>query len=837
MPKVSVFANAFDTVPTPMEWGGDLDGLYKFLGDGVHIEGEDKEQVPAFCAAIFPPGTTRRLKKLVIECSIGILDLDDCSWDQFEKMDKFLRRRNIASIVYSSWSFEESKPKFRIVMPLSRPVGAKQWLEFWKKMNKFFFNLSDPQTKDPCRIFFFPSRPSTSTTEPFFYKIDGNLLDVDVILQQELDIGKVEERAREEGDMLPVLTLEELKEYVAKLRRKTSPALKEVAKKIDLALEGKVMAKEGSRDDTVIRVVATLADVFHDRDPESVASFFKTSLEAMELNAPGSPSLEKFIERFEHFSEKALARKQEQARERREEQAKKISIALPGRGAEPYTEAELQAFGDMHKKWIIQTAKGDSFYLFLDGSYTSSFGKGSVLPAAEVYLAPAISAGVTLHVLDPFGQPQPKSLSTLISEYGQVASKVVVDLTAKVSRYDEENKTFYEATCPLRNLEPEYNPLVDLWLQAFADANLDDPWNEADPQNKNFHKLCDWISVITFLERPCSAAYVEATPDAGKSLLASGLARLWTLGGPTKFRDAIANFNDSVPRCPFIFGDEVLPTALKDAGTGEIREFIQNTNRKLSRKFEPLADMVGATRLFLAANNKNLIDMAGSNESLTVHDIEAITQRFFYFKAGPMAGEVLREMGGYPGVNPIFIEGDGIAKHALWLKQTRGEKIFASGQRFMIAGGANDLARSLSIHSGLRGSICHVLAHCLAKPNPHLNTPDGSIRTENGQLYTTAAGLLEAWKTVHGENVKLPSVNRINQALQGLSMGETTLDKKRYMIVSTLFLRAWVEEVMFFQWSDVEKVLLGGDNKPTGNSANVVDFHKVKAQRHAQQAP
>ena len=100
---------------------------------------------------------------------------------------------------------------------------------------------------------------------------------------------------------------------------------------------------------------------------------------------------------------------------------------------------------------------------------------------------------------------------------------------------------------------------------------------------------------MTLLTEPCAALYLDGGAGVGKTLLADGLARLWTTNGPTELAGVVGSFNDALLSCPLVFADEVLPDVLKRTeGTGELRKLIQARTLPLNRKFKAAAQVRGS---------------------------------------------------------------------------------------------------------------------------------------------------------------------------------------------------------------------------------------------------
>lgn len=805
MPFISYFNNAKDNIPKQLAWET-LDDLISIVGQ--HQEIKNKVMAPAICGADFAPA--RRLKKYVTEVSVACLDVDDQDWNGIEKVVNKIEKHQFQCIAYTTYSHSLEQPKFRFVFPLVRPVPAKLWADRWRRFTAFFGAVNDEKTSDAGRIFFVPSCSPNPSTPPILDILcpNGDALDLSALPSATSSTSPrvpVVEGGNADTDNAP-LKRDELLDYAGKLKRRSSEVAKDIGRRILRALDGKPFAEPGERDDIAFKIAAFVADKFPDRDPDSFAAHFEKSVDLMEGQEPGAPTVEKLADRFREQTQKVAERLALAAQE--QEEKLQFQIERSGR-VSLYTEEEMQEWGPLDNQWIVSDRAGKVFHLFHNGTYWPAVAATQLFSAAEIVLAPA-AEHIQLHKeTGPDGTTLVrKSVQDLMSDYGVVAKRFVVDLTAQRSRFDVPTMTFTEAPCPIRDIEPKFIPEVEGWLRALAGVpTAIDPWRPANYGIKEvgwFRKLTQWISVVTMLSRPCAALYFEADPDVGKTLFANGLARLWTTGGATLMEDAVADFNDSVTRCPLVFGDETLPDELKESGTGMLRRFVQSMDRKKHAKFEAKADMVGALRVLLAANNKDLVNVAGYGESLTAADVDGIAKRFLFLRAHRQAADYLRNLGGWPKVNPLFLDGDGIARHALWLRDRLGAQTMKSPDRFLVTGGADVLARNLAIHSGLRGHVCHVLASTFARPSLATRS---NFPIVDGVLYAAPADVLDLWPRVLADS-KVPTMNKVSQALEGLAAGPSKLVHGRERRpVSSLFLQAWTEENLYMPWGDIQRVL------------------------------
>lgn len=585
------------------------------------------------------------------------------------------------------------------------------------------------------------------------------------------------------------LTRHELRELVNAWRKSKKKGKQEIVEALRAIIDGEPFASAGNRDNMLYRVCATIAEKHPYASPESVGNLLAPSLHAMGVDGP---TLEDALEKM--------------VRKKREERSR-IEVANDSRIASyfrhkrdtPYTEAEIKSFEEqceaaMARRWIVQ--KGRSFYLFggvldsdgvcREGTYRGPYTSDDVANAARTILAPAVSAGVTLDVVTE-KTTRAKTVNELVRDYGEVTSAIIADLTANYSYYDAEENALVEAPCPPRDLLPKEHPLIDRWFRLFA--------------GEEYPRFLQWIAGLTYLREPSSALYLEGPKNAGKSLLANGLSRLFGTQGPANFESALdPSFNDELLKNPIVFGDEVVPRDFRGrARTSEIREFIQARQRALKRKFLPVATVRGCVRLILAANNRELL---ATNEHLTTNDISAIVERFFHLNVGEASAEFLRTLDRErPGTTLAWIDQNQIAEHALYIRETVA--LQRSG-RFIAAGATSELTRTLTTSTGIRSAVCNWLVSFLLDPSRLQNAAGKAslVRAKDGQLLVTARAFADHWD-LYRTNTAAPTSSRIAQAVNGLALpGRVHLRDAQqretyYRRVDTSNLITWAEETGF----------------------------------------
>ena len=139
------------------------------------IRRQAKTRLPCWSPALYRPHATRGL--LGVLClSALVLDHDDGL-----SIDEALRPwRAWPLLLHTSWSHRAEHPRFRVVLPLDRPVPVSAWPRVWRwAFARAAFRI-DAACKDPSRIWLLPAKPSArSAFEALVHDPGGELLDVD----------------------------------------------------------------------------------------------------------------------------------------------------------------------------------------------------------------------------------------------------------------------------------------------------------------------------------------------------------------------------------------------------------------------------------------------------------------------------------------------------------------------------------------------------------------------------------------------------------------------------------------------------------------------------------
>ena len=585
-------------------------------------------------------------------------------------------------------------------------------------------------------------------------------------------------------------TTEWIKDALTKLN---NPESKELMVAV---LEGKSFAPAGARDQTLQRIASIVAYLAPDRDPQELAEeLLSPSLATFEPEDKGKYTQ---ADRVSWAAEK-IHRAQEDARrdrviKERHDQALAEVLLKQARSAPrrdqrlgpanqgPYTDHEIDSFAaqqgttpqNFAKRWIIQ--KGQSFYVYINGDYQLPLSFTELDVSLPRDLAPATANGfITLSTTSAKGEPRSKTTKEILSDYASVARTVVARLDIGFSYYEEQTQTFFEAACPIRPLISQYNQEVDTWLRMLGAQKAD--------------SLLDWIATVTNLDKQSSALYLQGPPGTGKSLLSQGLARLWHRGGPTELVRVLGDWSADMARCPLIVADEQIPQGFKGQRTSaELRSLIGNSARTLTRKFRDNADLVGAVRLILSANNA---DMLVFEETLSQADLEAVAGRFLHIIGDKQATTFLSSID-----TTGWVDDDIIAKHALWLRDNR---TVVPGRRFLVEGSARDVSKQLATRGGIAGRVAEWLVRYLCEtPTSSLAAKQSSpqqsdmVRVGNGRYLVNTNAIIVFWEQ-YAKSKQVPSTPQVGAALRNLSTRQVKAGTKRYFDIDIEAISSWSE--------------------------------------------
>lgn len=150
---ISAFAHA--RAPWPRRAAPDWPRLVARMTDvRPRPDVTDKPSLPAWSPATFARGKARsRAAAEALSCLV--LDYDDGT----PIADAHATWADWPHVLHTSWSHRPEHPKFRVVVPLERPVRAALWPRVWAWALQRAPQI-DRKCKDASRIYFLPARPS-----------------------------------------------------------------------------------------------------------------------------------------------------------------------------------------------------------------------------------------------------------------------------------------------------------------------------------------------------------------------------------------------------------------------------------------------------------------------------------------------------------------------------------------------------------------------------------------------------------------------------------------------------------------------------------------------------
>ena len=423
-------------------------------------------------------------------------------------------------------------------------------------------------------------------------------------------------------------------------------------------------------------------------------------------------------------------------------------------------------------RWIVQ--KGNSFYVIgMDGQYTPPRQKGELLVSLPRDLSRVQPARADDFLDPPAGQfswekmkgeqKVNRSVDELLAMHCVVATTIAASMAITHSFYERETQTFYERVCTMRPITPRFDLQIDTWLRLLGGTAAD--------------KLLDWIATITDLSRPTCALYVYGSKGSGKTMLAEGLARLWS-DTPTMLDSLVGPFNSRLAECPLVFADEELP---KEMTSGSLRSLVARSSHPLRRKNIPEAGITGCIRLIISANDADLLKF--DTEDFSSDSIDAIAERFLSIATNSWVGdtevsraaEYLKSIGGRTATDD-WVTGDRIAGHALWLKETRKVDV---GSRWLVRGVIAGIHRQLATHGSIRGQVLEWIARAMAKSDwgtvmvgKESVAIEPGIQFGGGHIYVNAKFVREQWVSVLRDQ-RVPSSDKIGKALRPLTRQKT----------------------------------------------------------------
>lgn len=474
--------------------------------------------------------------------------------------------------------------------------------------------------------------------------------------------------------------------------------------------EGLPLAKEGSRDTTLVKVIAAVADALGTPDARRVFAVVVRSVLAD--TSEGAPTVEKAWNRCQHFAAK---------------------------------HADRERVAEIVKATPLVVYVGDSYYVLNErsGGYEKPVKAAGLCQQLEQY-CPSLARETRTDRNAPLATP------AYLAAYGRPAHTVVLEIGRAETTFDSATGTLYEAAASPVDVNARYHPDVDQWLRFLGGASSD--------------RLLDWLATCLETDRPTCALYLQGRRGCGKTMLAECVASLWGVGA-SSYEQATAAFNGALAANPVVLADESMTNAFRSSSSADFRRLISATSRTLTRKYLPAGTLKGAIRLVITANDGHALGI--TNETLNRDSLEAIAERILWVPVSARAANYLVSLGGMEGTAEWIWQGDGkpgkVAEHIHWLSQNRQVK---RGSRYLVEGALTEFHTSLTLATGDNPNILAVAAMVL---NANRSGETAVLR-RGDKVYINSNGVRNAWP---GMLKSLPpSLSAISTCLESLSVDQ-----------------------------------------------------------------
>lgn len=561
---------------------------------------------------------------------------------------------------------------------------------------------------------------------------------------------------------------------------------------IDAALAGQSFAERGNRDAALQKVCSTIAWLppARDMDPHCVVEVLRPSLTVW-ANEPGA------VKSVEEEIDKAVDKIERAQQDWRDHDARQRA-GLEGLARMVKKRAGFSKVDDLKKYALI--VYRNAYYVYNGGKQTTDpqpEGYGRSVLATEVLTCARHAwenlPELELTYLDDKQVVKAKTLTRVLAEYCEMAEDLVGSLTIDHSYFDVDDRTFYVAMARRRVHEAVFHADVDEWLRLLGG-------NQAD-------KLLDWIAAVTQLDQQCCALYLSGVGGTGKTLLATGLAQLWSTVGPTPLTIALSAFNARISSCPLLLLDEGSFEGKKLSE--HIRELVGSSSFIVNEKYQPNTTVQGSIRLMITANNLNVLTRA--DEEFSAADLQALVGRLLHIETGSAAQAWMQTHNVDRLRTHRWVQEDCIAQHALWLREHR---VITQGKRFIVEGDENSMHRRMLLKGKTNELVLEWLVRFCTNPQSldvlykaQKRMPRAHVA--NNEILVNTQAIHDSWHLyMQHEQYDRPRSGRVSRVLAQLSDGIKKIGSRvdqrivHHKVRSDLVLE-WAEET---QVGDVDEI-------------------------------
>lgn len=604
----------------------------------------------------------------------------------------------------------------------------------------------------------------------------------------------------------PPVTHAGIEDWSKRVRRR--PGQQELGNALNLLARREAYATSDHVLDVTRQLARAIGGQYPKSDATQIAKLFWHSLSIMRAQAPHQwprqfgqteqTALELVRNLVMQRQHEAKAEKEHEVDSQKRQLAERILEGTAGKRSTPYTQEEFHGFADqqrctpaeLRRRLVVQV--GPSLYFFRgESGYSQSVEQGQPAYASTALAAfEGDAVGVQCYVAGEtdVSERKLKTAEQLVDQYGVAGDGVVYSFVEQRSRYDAPRRVLIKAAASLRRITPERILEVERYFELIPDKEI----------------VLDWLAWLPRLDRAARCLYLVGPKDCGKSFLPLCFSRLWNEVAPTKGDMLfLQTGNDAILKNPLVHCDERMPNELRGRrGTERFRDEIASLRRQLNPKNKKFVDLEGGVRWVISANHPHLIEV---NETLSKNDVDALWDRIDVIDVPPPTVTYLRYLG-YERTRKWF-EDDLVAKHILWLAETRdlgacgrfgpakrAPTVAARNYGPSVDGGASSAleVEGQMRYGGFTGQLVEWLYNDVMRcGSSHFRW--GVNGTAELHALINVDDVLQQWEAVMGLSSRRPSRPQMIAALKALSKDRVRdmADRRRFHALSIDTLEEW----------------------------------------------
>ncbi len=417
------------------------------------------------------------------------------------------------------------------------------------------------------------------------------------------------------------------------------------------------------------------------------------------------------------------------------------------------------AFLEQHPAVLIYN--GDRYWLDTTAEpfdYVRVNGNDYISIALGQFTRPSLPAGVELDE----DLPAPR----FFEAYGRLLRRrVLVSGARRTTWTPAQGGGLLEAIHPLDvDLEPRHHKDIAEYLHLLGGSDHD--------------LLLDWLSHVTYTNsRALPALLLRGEAGGGKTLLPKGLAKLWGTQPADYNKVTGTAFQSEMRESPLLLADE----GIKEKGdwaASFFRQLVTNGTHKASIKHQDEVSIRCFFRVVVTANNDD-DDPIPLGRSLGEQGIRAVQQRVLHIEVDEKPGRYLTNKVGAERINSVWLDGNAIAEHVLWLRDNH-QASYDPTSRLAVNPRTTPWHNAFAHNQGDKPLTAEVLRKMLQDGRMDSGSPRVTVMNDpqDRQVWVSADAFIEATKIL-GTRLKNP-----RDALRKASVKKATEPTRTYLFSS-----------------------------------------------------